>query len=202
MCLGLFGGCVPPLHEVIGRACDASHPCPDALLCVAGTCQAEAPEDVVVFTADFEDGTGGFEPTTGARLTIGTTPHGAARALKVTPGETAQLPFGAQTLPTAMAVGNGRYCASAWALHGLGDGALALTLRAFGGSGGTTLLAESTAGVARVSTPRAYQALATGLDVDADVVSAVRLVITSASPIPADFSLDDVRVVRAYASCP
>lgn len=200
--LGLVCACVPDLHAVLGKACDDPHPCPDALFCVDGACSETTPADVAVLDVDFEGGIGSFEATSGARLLANTaTPHAGTTALKILTGETATLPFGALSLPDAMTVGTGRYCASAWVLHGQGDGALSLTLRTYGGVNGTSLQAESTAGVATVSGARAWQRVTTELPVDATEVSSVRLVVTSQSPITADFSIDDVHVVRAWRSC-
>src|SRR5207248_2608927 len=34
----LLAACIPGRHEVIGTACDDSHPCPDELPCVAKVC--------------------------------------------------------------------------------------------------------------------------------------------------------------------
>src|SRR2546430_2725953 len=34
----LAAGCLPDRHSLVGRACDAVHPCPDDLACSAGVC--------------------------------------------------------------------------------------------------------------------------------------------------------------------
>lgn len=34
----LLVACIPGRHPVVGSACDATHPCPDELACVAGVC--------------------------------------------------------------------------------------------------------------------------------------------------------------------
>ena len=199
--LGLLTACLPELHEVLGRACDDAHPCPDALFCVDGTCRADTPADVTVLDVTFESGLTSFEGTTGARLTASSAAHQGSGALRVSTGETSTLPFGALSLADAMTVGTGVYCASAWLEHGTGAANLSLTLRAYGGANGTSLLAESTPGVVQLSGSKQWLRATTQLGIDASTVSAVRLVVTSANAIPADFFVDDVRVVRAWRDC-
>jgi hypothetical protein len=201
-------GCLPDFHPLEGAACDALKPCPGELRCLANLCLSAATPDAVLLTSDFEAGLGGWEGTPGSRVTAGPlSPRGGLQALRASGSDGSTSGFGGQTTTTTLAVGSGRYCASGFALHGQGNGVLTMQLRAFGGAGGTALLTESSAAApgatARLpATGKIYQPLRVELEIDAAVVSSVRLVVTSSSPAPADFFIDDLTVIRTVNACP
>lgn len=203
-------GCLPPLTSAEGLPCDEGHPCPDGLHCDARVCTGQAPiePDVVLFTSDFEAGVGPWVggPSSALSQAVDQRRSGAA-SLRV--GARDGVPaIGVETQPGQIAVGTGLYCATGWARHGLGTAALSLTLRALGGAGGAAVIAQSKStdpgsSVAVPAGGRAFLEVRAALRVDAATATDVRLRLDYQNPPPADFYLDDVKVLRtASAACP
>jgi hypothetical protein len=203
-------GCLPPLTSAEGLPCDEGHPCPDGLRCDARLCTAQAAvePDVVLFTADFEAGVGPWIGVPSGALSQAVDQwRGGAASLKVSARDGAKG-VGVETQPGQLAVGSGLYCATGWARHGLGSAALSLTLRALGGAGGAAVIAQSAStdpgsSVTVPASGKAFLELRAALRVDAATATDVRLRLDYQNPPPADFYLDDVKVLRtAAAACP
>lgn len=205
---GTNAACLPDFHPLEGKACDATRPCPESLTCIADICLNAAQADATLLTSDFEAGVGGWEALVGSRITPGTlSPHGGLQALRISGSDGSNAAFGSHTTASTLPVASGRYCATGFALHGLGTAPLTMQLRSFGGAGGTALLVESSASAPGAAaklpaTGKAYQPVRAELEINSAVVSAVRLVVTTGSPAPADFFIDDLKVVRTVKGCP
>lgn len=194
----VFASCLPAPHTLIGASCDnVTDPCPEELFCVFRKCSENVPPDVTVLSSDFEGGT--IAPWVRGSL-VTTHKHGGAASLRLAGADT--TPPNATTNKAALPVATGLHCVTAWALHGLSSEPVTLQLRTYGVSGALSETSP-TATFLQPATGKAWGKLATQLFVDAEVVTAIQLMLELNAPTPADFYVDDVTLIRtAKDTCP
>lgn len=162
--LGALAACFPAAHELVGRACDEAHPCPNALLCVAGTCRASAatpeadagdgggwdaatpPSDAgadgggenLLPNGGFEAGLSGWAPSStesSLELTTGPVRSGASAAHVFTPQSTgSRVGIALDKSVLTNVPANATYCIESWVSRGTVRSNITLIARRYASS--------------------------------------------------------------------
>jgi hypothetical protein len=205
-------GCLPPLSDVEGKACDDARPCPDQLLCLEKVCRRTAPlgppnPPELLFEDGFETGLSAWSATGLGRLGRVATPvHAGSNTCRLSSSDGAAQAYGMETVRTQLPVREGLYCVSAWVAHNAQASPVTLSLRRFGGAGGLALLAESPKDAQAKVSPDAgagYHVARAALAVDALTTSAVVVALQAEASVGATSFIDDVALWVSFdGGCP